>query len=99
MPKASNEKVAIRTKGLTIDFNNTEAITFDNMKQLALPVNDMSITKQWNYCNTTGVINDDDDYGIKYEGIFAFKADRIRKHIRTVEIIKKLQDTVIGKKK
>ena len=30
------------------------------MKQLALPVNDIPILKQCNYCNTTGVINDDE---------------------------------------
>ena len=69
------------------------------MKQLALSVNDMSITKQWNYCNTTGVINDDEENVIKSEGIFTFKAGRISKQIRTVEITKKLQHTVIGKRK
>jgi len=98
-PVESAEKIAIRAKGLTIDFNNKDAITFDKMKQLALSVNDIPIQKQWNYCNTSGVIDDDTDNVIQSEGRFAFKTDRLTKEIRTVEITKKLQNTVIGKKK
>ena len=98
-PIEISEKIAIRAKGLTIDYNNKDVITFDKMKQLALSVNGISIQKQWNYCNTAGVIDDDTDNVIQSEGRFAFKTDRLTKEIRTVETTKKLQNTVIGKKK
>lgn len=69
------------------------------MKQLASSVNDIPIQKQWTYCNTTGVIDGDTDKAIQSEGIFAFKSYIRFKEIRTVEITKKLQHMVIGKKK
>ena len=93
------EKVAIRTKGLTIDFNNKGTITFDKMKQLALSVNDIPLKKQQNYCNTIGAIDDDGTNFIQSEKRIAFKIDRISKQIRTVDVTKKIQNTVIGKKK
>ena len=42
-PKNTVENVAIRTKGLTIDFDSKYAITFDKMKQLASSINHIPI--------------------------------------------------------
>ena len=80
------KKVAIRTNRLIIDFNNKDAIRFGKMKQLALAVNDIPFfktkTKQWNYCNTTGIINDDE------KKLFNPKKDLL---LKLIELINKLE--------
>ena len=50
----------------------------------------ISLTKQWNFCNTAGAINDHEESVIKCERGIVFKTDRISKQIRAVEITEKL---------
>ena len=61
-------------------------------------VNNIPIKRQWEYCNNTGVVDDDDTNVIQSKGRFAFKTHRITKQMNTIEITKKLQNTVVGEK-
>jgi hypothetical protein len=85
----------IKTKGITIDFNNKDIVTFDNMAKIAKGMNGIPIDQQQTLLNKKDLIKHNIEF-IETKARFTFKFNKKTKDIVTydnLEMTKIIQNT------